>query len=269
MGKRLSRFIVVVLTLFLVLGNTLSTTVSAKEEMSTKKVNKIKIKNKMIDDYDLIDMYSNGKLKTCSYKISVPDGTLVVYIFDRATFKVEITDKTGKTVKTVKSMYEKKPQASNMLQKNVVDIGVSLKKGVYTLKISSTSKKKLDGCVNLEMYAENPSTAATDIWKMPDIAVTAGKTYNFKFTIDKNAEPEDDYYCFVVYADVTPYDIDDPSRIQQQCSILDSSGNVVSLEPINKNNEHIATLVPGTYTLQITPETTGILDPTVTYYFED
>lgn len=161
----------------------ISPSIASANSLDAKKTNKLSYASNIYSDENMLSTQI-FETKSQTYKINVPSGSLYINSYDENTpFKIEIINSKKKTVKTFKS------QTFSGYDKDTYGISgiVSLSKGTYTLKISSTKKKNLENSLTLGMLKTSKNIKITPNFNSSS-AVKANTSYTRSFTLSHSSE---------------------------------------------------------------------------------
>lgn len=254
MKKILSSLLLALLCVALI-----SPSIASANSLDAKKTNKLSYASNIYSDENMLSTQI-FETKSQTYKINVPSGSLYINSYDENTpFKIEIINSKKKTVKTFKS------QTFSGYDKDTYGISgiVSLSKGTYTLKISSTKKKNLENSLTLGMLKTSKNIKITPNFNSSS-AVKANTSYTRSFTLSHSSE-------FIISPYVYTFENNRTQYIPYTV-LRDSKGRIISAKDESHSEESfydawIVELEEGDYTLEITPSKGGLLNVQVTDYY--
>lgn len=247
MKKITQRLIAFILMFVLVLLSAPSTAFADEEFMQPGKTYKLKLSDNAYDNSkEIMQELTAGKSVT--YTLDVPKGVLYINIIAYNGIKVEVLDSKNKVVKKatpfVNDMGEEKTQQ--------VKTTVSLSKGKYKLKITSTNKNIGDYIMGSVVMIKNPTSRTIKIGTDYHTSVTKGKTYKLTFEVKKNGS------TFLINNaisknDKVNYDVNYP-----EVNLVNSEGKTVR-KITEANMYDIFELKKGKYTITFKAGATGVL----------
>ena len=250
MKKRVNQLLL--LLLLLVLGTFIGKpNVVSAGELKANKTNKLVLTNSRYGEGTVSGVVSEGEVKTKTFTVSVPKGSLYINLQDYNTsFKIDIIDSTNKVLKTFKS--------SRSEGVEIVDGVFGLEKGKYKIKVTSQTKEKLTGYIHLTMLRGSKNRTIVPNFSYSTIA-KAKTTYKQSFTINLSSD-------YMIFVRVDVLDIKDRSVYLQGVKIKDSNGKVVAtqkaktLKSMEDMKSWVVKLEEGDYTLEIETNKSGLLD---------
>lgn len=196
-----------------------------------------------------IGSFGDGKIKSTTLTLKVPAGVTKIYISNTEKFTAVLKNSDGKKLKSYtpqEGWGEGDGDGSGEITKYELGAGIKLSKGTY--KIAITSKSVLSGDCRFETFSNKGGTISYDKTSKSgstSIAVTKEKSY--KFTIKTPVKG-----MYKISSGISPYSGSDFSG-KLNLKIKDSEGKEITPQHINYYD-----LDKGTYTIEITPDKTGV-----------